>query len=171
MVLLMAIIIFLAIISLIYVLSKNSNAFVNNKNVQENKLINVPITTSPNISIQLPEYIGGQKSNWPPVIKESGEPYSCTPGASGMGVRKETTERTINGKTYCVTYIGEGAVGITYKTYTFTTFSTQGTTKTTTFTLSYFNCEGYGVPGNVRYDQCKTNQANFDIDTVIASLM
>ncbi len=40
MVILMAIIIFLAIVGVVYVLSKNSNAFVNNTNVQENKLIN-----------------------------------------------------------------------------------------------------------------------------------
>ena len=150
MIILLVIIIIFAIISVLYLLGNNS--------MQKNQGVNEQIAINSQISITLPQYIGGQKSSWPPVIQESGEPYSCTPGASGMGVRKEITERTINGKTYCITYIGEGAVGITYKTYTFTTFGTQGSSKTTTFTLEYVSCDNYrnnSVDGGIEYNQCK----------------
>ncbi len=145
---------------------------------QENQLVNTPVqnNTVVNTNVQpstiLPQYIGGQ--NWPPVIKTSTVAYSCVSGVVGMGGRTVTTEKIINGKTYCVAYTEEGAMGKIYKTYTYTTALGSGTKATMPFTLSYQECGVYrdnSVSGGAIYNQCNTNELNFNIDAVMTGLM
>ena len=132
-------------------------------------LSNIKITK---ISTTLPQYIGGQ-SGWPPVVQESAERYSCTIGSVGMGVKTVTTERTINGKTYCVSLAEEGAMGKIYKTYTYKTFGVQGTSKTMTFTLGYQECGVWRGDGTTKYSDCQAVQLNFNskLDAIVNSLM
>lgn len=123
--------------------------------------------THDTVSTTLPTpYISGGGS-WPPIITQSATAYSCAPEPFSMGMKKSNTQKTINGKVYCIQTIEEGAAGNDYHTYTYTTAFGSGT-KTTKFVLDYVSCDNYPQP---QQTQCKTAQANFDVDTIVASLL
>ena len=144
---------------------------VENNTVQNPAQNNLPVNTNNPVSISttLPQYISGQQG-WPPVVQTSGSHYSCTPAHSEMG---DTVEKIINNKNYCITSFIDAAAGNRYGTYTYTTAGIQGSLKTTTFTLHWPSCGGYGGPGDPTYNQCNTNQTNFfaGLDSLIDSLM
>ena len=134
------------------------------------KFVSVNSTT---ISTALPTpYISAQ-NNWPPVIQNSSIAYTCTLGVVGMGGRTVTTQKIINGRTYCITYTDEGAAGTIYKTYRYTTSLGSGTKTTNDFTLSSPSgngCDGHGTPEE---NQCYSAISNFysNLDAIIDSLM
>lgn len=164
----------------LYYSGKNSNPVYNESNNQgvnplyqpQDQVVNPPVQnpTPTNISTTLPQYISGQ-SGWPPVIQNSTNTYSCmiTSSAGQDGPAPTTTEKVINGKTYCIKVMMEAAAGSRYGTYTYTTANGSGT-KTTNFTLRWPNCDNYDDPENT---QCKTNQNTFfgNLDTLIANLL
>lgn len=124
------------------------------------------------VSTTLPSFIGGQEG-WPPTVTYSSSPYSCTTGATGMGVKTVTKEININGRTYCVQISDEGAAGTVYYTYTYTTANTSlagGGTMSTHFTLGFHDtdCTKIGTAENI---SCQADQPSFNVDTVIDSLM
>jgi len=132
-----------------------------NSSVPQNaiKNNNYSSTTVPS-SLPTP-YISAQ-SGWPPVIQNSSTPYSCTQGSY---IPIEITEKTINGKNYCIKIESEGTAGHIYRTYTYTTKSSIGnSTATTNFTLGYVDCGVYDGP---QHAQCQTAQSNFNLDVII----
>jgi hypothetical protein len=128
------------------------------------ELTSPPINSA--ISTTLPAPYISARSGWPPVIKNLATAYSCISLYSDIEPG-ETVEKNIDGRKYCVSSSEDGDVGNIYKTYTYKTPFGSGI-KTTTFILRYISCGGYGEPKNI---QCETNQSNFNIDTVVASLM
>lgn len=131
-----------------------------------------PIVNNSPVSTTLPQYISAQEG-WPPVIQNSALAYSCAQSAGSGDVPTVVTQKTINGKTYCVSLVSDAAAGTIYKTYTYTTASGAGT-KTTTFVLRFVECGNYrdnSTTGGTQYIQCQANQSSFNIDAIIASLM
>jgi hypothetical protein len=128
-----------------------------------------PLKVISSVSTILPQYIGGQEG-WPPVIKTSLNVYSCNVGVGVKDKDQKTIQTIINGKNYCVYSFGDAGMGHVYRTYTYTTAFGSGT-KTTTFTLNYSTCGGYGGPGDAQYDQCKKNTTSFNLDAIIGGLM
>jgi len=119
-----------------------------------------PVPAGPNpatVSTVLPTPYISEQTPWPPTVQLSATAYSCATGS----------EKQINGKTYCVTLVAEGAAGHAYKTYTYVTADGLGT-KTLTFTLNYQNC---GVYDGAQMATCQAAQAGFDVDLVADSLM
>lgn len=120
-------------------------------------------------STKLPTlYVNTMTNNgagWPPVIKTSTAAYSCT-------ASKATTQKTINGKNYCVTSVEDAAMGSRSGQYTYTTANGTGT-KTASFSLVWSSCGGYGAPGDTQYDQCQSTVSGFfsTLDVLIASLI
>jgi len=115
--------------------------------------------TTSGVSTTLPKYISEQE-NWPPVITANKNSYSCDTGGP---YSQQTTEKVIDGVTYCIKTENEGAAGTTYKTITYTTSE-----KTSTFTLRYVSCGNYGDPEKA---DCLRNQSAFDLDKIVSSLM
>lgn len=126
----------------------------------------------PTFSTALPTPYVNAQSGWPPVIQSSPVAYSCTTGRVGMGAPTNTTEKIINGRTYCVAVTDEGAAGTIYYTYTYTTASGTGT-KTTHFTLAYPDSDGCNGHGTPEENKCQTAQLDFKakLDLIIDSLM
>lgn len=128
------------------------------------------------VSATLPGWLGAQEG-WPPVIKYSSNLYSCTIGRVGMGVPVSTTEKTINGRKYCISVADEGATGTIYYTYTYTTADTNRTdnpgTLTTHFTLGWHNvmCTNTfsSTPGNIicHPDNDSTQPISFNVDSAV----
>ena len=156
----------------------NDGVVVPQGQTQTNQNPNGPdyqLNPKPVISTTLPTpYVHGQGGTWPPTIQYSATLYSCNPPSHTNGMDKSSIERVINGRTYCIVTISEGAAGTIYKTYTYTTADTNRTdragTLTTTFTLGYqdSDCE---IPN--QQTACHTAQLNFDnnLDAIIDSLM
>ena len=114
------------------------------------------------ISIALPTPYISVQGTWPPVIQSYYNGYSCNKVHSDM---IDTASRVINGTTYCVTDLHEASAGTIHHTFTYVTRAYSGTgTKTTNFTLNYQSCD-------LSQTDCKTAQANFNLDAIIDTLM
>lgn len=172
------VVIVVAVAGIAYFFSKTSDKPANDT-IIVNMDDNLPMGNNPTgasndsakkeaLSTALPFGVGAQ-AGWPPVIQTSASGYVCNTARSEMS---DTIEKTIKGKKYCVTIFSEGAAGSTYSTYTYVTKSGNGT-KTTSFTLRYSSCGGYGSPGDAQYDQCQTSQTTFkaNLDNIVDSLM
>ena len=123
-----------------------------------------PVTTAPT----LPHYFGSK--HWPPTIQTSSAAYACTLTHTEVG---DTVQKTINGKTYCVTTSSDCGAGHCGSDYTYTRANGSGT-KTATFSLEWNNgCGGYGGPGDPQFDECHAEQTTFfgNLDNLIDSLM
>lgn len=109
--------------------------------------------------------------NWPPVITTSSQSYSCNnigvvPNTEGNNI---ITQKTINGKEYCITSVSDHAMSHTYTGYKYTTANNLGT-KTVSFDLSYVSC---GVYDSYEASQCQTVESNFldNLDMTIDTIM
>jgi hypothetical protein len=124
-------------------------------------------TGSPSLSFAPPaalttKYITAQE--WPPSVSVTTDAYTCPLQSEEFST---TTEKTINNQKYCVTLESEGAAGSTYKTYTYDTMLAGNNVKTS-FTLQYVQCGNYS---GAEMAACKTEQASFDPDQVVDSIM
>jgi hypothetical protein len=118
------------------------------------------------ISTRLPSFVSAQ-AGWPPVIQTSSKAYSCSPSRAEGAT---TTQKTINGKTYCITIKSEGAAGTIYYTYTYVTAVTSGGTKTTNFTLAFHNTDCGTDTGTPEKISCN-GQGPLDVTAIVDSLM
>jgi hypothetical protein len=161
----------IAAIGILYYARKNS---ASNKEVRTKaytpSTVEQNSTTSQNISLKLPKYIGAY--SWPPVIQTSLAAYSCAVGSTGGETATVTEQRVIGTRTYCVSKGGDGYAGGYGRTYTYTTANGSGT-KTTKFTLMYQSCGVWQGDGTTEYADCQAAQSSFDanLDTFINSLM
>lgn len=150
---------------IVYLITRKTheNGVVTDTQVVQTNTVKTPtkqtIPVVPIISTVLPRYITEQE-NWPPVITTHKNSYSCDTGGP---YSQQTTEKVIDGVTYCIKTENEGAAGTTYKTITYTTSE-----KTSTFTLRYVSCGNYGDPEKA---DCLRNQSAFDLDKIVSSLM
>lgn len=106
--------------------------------------------------------------DWPPQVAVSDGVYSCPlSGILPPGLPVGTTEeRTIEGTTYCVTTLGEGAAGSTYTTHTYA-FARNEQTVTFSFSIREPQCLNYDEPNQAT---CKAEQEIFDTDTLVAQM-
>jgi hypothetical protein len=130
------------------------------------------------VSTSLPKYVGsfsicgdGSSLCWPPKITTSSQAYSCNnagvaPNTEGNDV---TTQKVIDGRTYCIHSQSSGYTGGRGYEYTYTTSNGAGT-KIATFGINYVSCASYDDPA---MSECKTSQNAFkaNLDALIDSLM
>ncbi|HSX24505.1 MAG TPA: hypothetical protein VLG69_00900 [Candidatus Andersenbacteria bacterium] len=90
--------------------------------------------------------------DWPPKIQILNNPLTCT----------QAQQRTIDGHTYCVTVISEGAAGSIYNQYAYA-FSQDTKTVILTFTLQLVQCANYDQP---QQQACQTERSQFNSDTI-----
>jgi hypothetical protein len=119
---------------------------------------------TPSVSTVLPTPYISEQANWPPAPKDTSAAYVCK---TGISETKQTVEKEINGRKYCVTDVYDGAAGSVYHTYTYMTALPTGT-RTATFTLRYQNC---GVYDETQISQCHTAQNTFNLDVIVDNLM
>jgi len=136
---------------------------VNSTLIEDLQNENQPPST-PIVSTDLPEpYISAQ-DNWPPIIENSSVGYTCSNSTSAMST---TISRMVNGRTFCVTTMSEGAAGSTFKTMTYVVANGTGI-KSTNFTLRYVNCGAYEEP---QLSECNSAKSGFNLDDIVESLI
>lgn len=100
---------------------------------------------------------------WPPQIQILKEPFACTDAGTEITRRGQTEKRTIDGRTYCVTKMAEGAAGSIYTQYAYA-FSLAGKTIIFTFTLRAVQCANYDDPQKTA---CENERLVFDPDRIV----
>jgi hypothetical protein len=138
-------------------------------------LNNSPITQSPVVQYQpyntdlMTKYIslGTPDTVWPPQVVFTLGVFTCTDTGNEIQINGKTSNKTIQGKQYCVTQTSEGAAGSTYTTYTYTT--TKGSElATVSFTLRAVQCMNYDDP---KQSECLAERASFDPDTLASHMI
>lgn len=121
---------------------------------------------SDGITFQYPEefstiYIS--KVDWPPQVQLINEPYSCLNAGTENGRTGKTEIKNINGHTYCVTTLVQGAAGSTYKEFAYAkAFNDQ--TVIFTFTTREPQCMNYDNP---KQSECLSERESFSVDNFI----
>lgn len=111
--------------------------------------------------INLLSYI--QPIDWPPASVSSDQAFSCT-AAGSTGARAGKTEsKDINGRTYCVTVITEGAAGSIYSQYAYA-IPWHKQTLSYTFSFRTPQCANYPEP---EMSACKKEVSAFNPDTIL----
>ena len=116
-----------------------------------------------NISFRYPETLGTKyiyTQDWPPKVEVSNLPFVCKETNIEGNI---TAERIINGRTFCVTEISEGAAGHFYTQYTYA-FSKNNNVIGLSFTLSFVQCGNYDEPGK---QECEEERRKFNIDGIV----
>ena len=101
--------------------------------------------------------------HWPPQATLIEEPFTCTEAGDESVRAGKTEKRIINGRTYCVTTIVEGAAGSVYTQYAYL-FPVGEATIALTFTVQAAQCGNYDEPEKV---QCEEERASFAMDSFI----
>lgn len=101
--------------------------------------------------------------DWPPVLKISSEPFSCTQAGPEVESVGKTEQRMVGDRAYCVTAKAEGAAGSTYTTYAYAWQRGSGTA-TLTFTVRQPQCLNYDDPQKIA---CLNERQTFDLDAVV----
>lgn len=107
------------------------------------------------------EYISAQ--DWPPSAQVLGGAFTCTEAGLPEGRAGETSQRTVDGNTYCVTEVVNGAAGSIYTQYAYA-FPKDDKTVILTFTLRAVQCGNYDEPEKTR---CEAERQAFDIDRIV----
>jgi hypothetical protein len=116
-----------------------------------------------NISFRYPETLGTKyiyTQVWPPSVEAANVPFFCKETNIEGNI---TSERIINGRTYCVTEISDGAAGHIYIQYTYA-FSKNNNVISLSFTLVFVQCGNYDEPGK---QECEEERRKFDIDGIV----
>ena len=135
--------------------------FPSNKKEIENVGIVPVVPTVPYDSALTTKYISSV-NEWPPKVTLANGTFSCKEGGNEIQTNGTTVQKTINGKTYCVTTASEGAAGSTYTTYMYNT-QIGAQIATTSFVLRATGCGNYDEPSR---SECMRERTNFDPDTI-----
>ncbi len=162
---------FLIVIITLLIIIAGGFYYVNQEksNLSQEPVLQTPIT-QPVVELTIPDTYA-TTSNWPPELAESTNAYSCKQVEFSEGT--VTTEKVVNGTTYCVQNWTEGAAGSTYDTYVYTKATSVGT-KITTFDFRFVQCQNYDEDLMQVCKKTQTdfkNQLNEKLDTVIDQLM
>ncbi|HEY0964796.1 MAG TPA: hypothetical protein VGE31_03290 [Candidatus Paceibacterota bacterium] len=106
-------------------------------------------------------YITGM--DWPPEIFLNTEGYGCTPAGAVTDRAGKTEEKTINGRSYCVTTLEEGAAGSVYRQYAYMT-EKEGTSFVLTLSTRSVQCGNFDAAERVA---CEEEQRTFDLDNLV----
>ena len=120
--------------------------------------------TTQGVSFKYPEsllttYI--HPESWPPKISVSNKAFTCTEGGTpGNGY---TYKRLVNGHSYCLNELSDGAAGSIYTTYTYT-FSKGIKAISLSFTLQAVECGNYDNP---QMTACENERTSFALDSIV----
>lgn len=123
---------------------------------------------TPQLSFEFPTltsmaYI--KATDWPPVVTEYKEPYSCAPAGKEIDRSGVTSEGAMKDVRFCKTIIAEGAAGSIYREYAY--LFPQGTgTIGVTFSLQFPQCMNYDEP---KRSECKAEEGAFNPDSLVRS--
>jgi hypothetical protein len=105
--------------------------------------------------------------DWPPQVQIINEPFGCLEAGSTIERAGRTEIRVINGHTYCVTQLTQGAAGSTYNQYAYAkAFNDQ--TVIFTFTTREPQCMNYEDP---KQTECLNERNSFSIDNFIDEII
>lgn len=116
------------------------------------------------VTFKYPESLGTTYINtqvWPPNVQAENVPFTCI--ETNPDEYEKTAERIINGRTYCVTEVSEGAAGHMYTQYTYA-FYKNDRIVTLSFTLAFVQCGNFDNPER---SECEKERRKFDIDGII----
>lgn len=102
--------------------------------------------------------------DWPPTITMSDGTYACELGETEMGM---TRESVLDGVTYCITTLVEGAAGSMYIEYDYVT-EKNGKLLIASFTLKEVQCSNYNEP---EMAACTAERESFDIDGLVGEIL
>lgn len=101
--------------------------------------------------------------DWPPMAQVLDEPLVCVEAGETDARAGKTELRAINGATYCVTTITEGAAGSIYTQYAYAR-ETEEKTVILTFSTRAAQCGNYDEPQKAA---CERERAAFAVDPII----
>ena len=105
--------------------------------------------------------------DWPPAVQVVDGPFECTEAGEETARAGQTERRVINGHTYCMTKVTEGAAGSVYTQYAYA--APRGdTVEIYTFSLRFEQCGNYS---ELQKTMCEEERASFDIDGVIDDIV
>lgn len=118
------------------------------------------------------------ENEWPPKYDLLDQVFSCpdavatsSPTLVGSPIfyGGRAVQKTIHGRTYCITASSEGAAGSTYTTYSYASASTVDASRTTRiwFTLRAVQCGNYNEPEKTA---CEMERAAFNVDLIVDRL-
>ena len=118
------------------------------------------------VIFKYPESIGTKyidAYDWPPKVQVLNKAFTCDEAGKETQRAGQTKKVTINGNTYCVTKVVEGAAGSTYTQYAYA-FAEDNKTVILTFTVREPQCANYDEP---KQSECKKEQSSFDLNSII----
>ncbi|MES2315835.1 MAG: hypothetical protein V4486_03865 [Patescibacteria group bacterium] len=123
-------------------------------------------TTSSGVTFKYPETLNTtymHALDWPPQVQVIEGPFVCTNAGDEAARAGVTQQKTINGHSYCVTTVTEGAAGSTYTQYA---YAAQRASKTLyfTFTIQATQCGNYSEP---QMSACAKERSSFNIDQIM----
>ncbi|HEY4518345.1 MAG TPA: hypothetical protein VJG48_01835 [Candidatus Paceibacterota bacterium] len=95
-----------------------------------------------------------EPTDWPPLLKVRGVPFTCA------------EPRNIDGRTFCITEIKEGAAGSTYTQYTYA-FALAERTAYLSETFRTPQCANFSPESAF---ECKVEQDEFSVDKFMAQI-
>jgi hypothetical protein len=127
-------------------------------------------TTGQGVTFQYPENFSTiythppyyDTESWPPKITVSDNEFSCAETPAESSLPDRVARRIINGKTYCVSAMSEGAAGSVYTTYIYTV-AINNRLISASFTLQAVQCYNYDDP---QKSACVYERETFDLDAV-----
>jgi len=129
-----------------------------------------PTPTTSTVNFQFPETIASEyvsTVDWPPQVQTLNEPFTCTEAGVEFDRAGKTEKHIVNGRTYCVTTVSEGAAGSIYTQYAYA-FEKNSQTVIFVFTLRFPQCVNYDEP---EQRACKNDQAVFDLDNKVDTIV
>lgn len=104
--------------------------------------------------------------DWPPQVQITDQDFACTEAGEVIDRAGKTEEKTINGTTYCVTEITEGAAGSIYHQYAYG-FEGDDSTVYMTASLRFVQCANHD---ELQQSECQDEQENFDMDILMGEI-
>lgn len=130
----------------------------------------ITLNSENGITLEYPDKIGDKyihDFDWPPQIRIIDESFSCSEAGKETERAGETTKEIINGKTYCITKITEGAAGSIYTQYVYTR-GVGNRTAILTFSIREVQCVNYSEPER---NLCEKEKEEFELDNIISKIM
>jgi hypothetical protein len=98
--------------------------------------------------------------DWPPQMRTENTPFSCTEAGSESERAGRTEKIVVNGHTYCVTKVTEGAAGSVYTQYAYAR-AENNNIEIFTFSLRFVQCGNYQDPEK---SACEAERESFNVD-------
>lgn len=106
--------------------------------------------------------------DWPPQVQLLDEPIRCNTAGQETSRGGRTAPETIDGRTYCVTRVSEGAAGSTYAQYAYAFESVKlARPVVLIFSLKFVQCGNYNEPQKTA---CQQEQEFFEFLSTVDAM-